>query len=157
MFLYVVNLMLAIAWATVSGSFSLANLVFGFLLGSAIFYLLRESIGSLTYFTRSFRFFSLLALFFYELGKSALIVAMVVIRPRLDVKPGILRYPLKVKSDAGITLLANLITLTPGTLSVDVSPDKRFLFVHALDCSDPDALRDDIASGFERKILESFK
>ena len=59
--------------------------------------------------------------------------------------------------DAEITLLANLITLTPGTLSVDVSDDRKYLYVHSIDCSDVEALIDDIRNGFERKILEVFR
>ena len=66
-------------------------------------------------------------------------------------------YRLKVDRNFEITLLANLITLTPGTLSVDVSEDRRTLYVHALDCSDPDRLRRSIADGFERKIREAFQ
>ncbi|NKF32215.1 Na+/H+ antiporter subunit E, partial [Pseudomonas sp. BGM005] len=50
-----------------------------------------------------------------------------------------------------------LITLTPGTLSVDVSTDRRTLYVHALDCSDPETARRGIANGFERKIMEAFR
>ncbi|MET0172908.1 MAG: Na+/H+ antiporter subunit E, partial [Agrobacterium vaccinii] len=52
---------------------------------------------------------------------------------------------------------ANLITLTPGTLSVDVSPDRATLYVHALDCSDVEATKRSIAEGFERKIMEAFR
>jgi multicomponent Na+:H+ antiporter subunit E len=47
--------------------------------------------------------------------------------------------------------------LTPGTLSVDVSPDRKTLFVHAIDCSDPERNRRDIAEGFERAIMEAFR
>jgi len=92
-------------------------------------------------------------LFVYELVLSAWRVAVLVMSPKLDIKPGIFAYPLKVDRDFEITLLANLITLTPGTLSVDVSEDRRTLYVHALDCSDPEQLRRDIAEGFERRIL----
>ena len=74
----------------------------------------------------------------------------------MDLRPGIFAYPLKVGSDFEITLLANLITLTPGTLSVDVSDDRRTLFVHAIDCSDVDKAIRDIRDGFERKIEEAF-
>ena len=57
-------------------------------------------------------------------------------------------------TDAQITLLANMITLTPGTLSVDVSADRKTLYVHAIDIESKEALIGDIAAGFERKILE---
>ncbi|RAI32921.1 Na+/H+ antiporter subunit E, partial [Rhodoplanes roseus] len=73
------------------------------------------------------------------------------------ISPGLIAYPLRVNRDFEITLLANLITLTPGTLSVDVSEDRRTLYIHAIDVPDPDQLKRDIAQGFERKILEAFR
>jgi multicomponent Na+:H+ antiporter subunit E len=157
MSLFLVNLLLAIAWASVSGSFTLANLVFGFVLSAIALYLIREEVGYVGYITRSWRIISLAALFVYELILSAWRVTTIVLSPRMDVKPGIFAYPMKVDRDGEITLLANLITLTPGTLSVDVSDDRRTLYVHALDCSDVDKTSQDIAEGFERKILEAFR
>ena len=65
--------------------------------------------------------------------------------------------PLRVDRDFEITLLANLITLTPGTLSVDVSDDRSTLYIHAIHVPDPDELREDIAGGFEQRILEAFR
>ncbi|EKF40611.1 Na+/H+ antiporter subunit E [Nitratireductor indicus] len=152
-----INILLALTWTAVSGSFSLANFVFGFILGAGTLYLIREQVGSLGYFVRSAKVISLMLLFLYELVMSAWRVMVLVLSPRMDLKPGIFAYPLKVDRDFEITLLANLITLTPGTLSVDVSEDRRFLYVHALDCSSPDDLRRDIAEGFERKIMEAFR
>lgn len=157
MTLYLVNFLLALAWAAITGSFTLANLVFGFLLGGAALHLIREQVGTLGYFGRGLRLVSLALLFLYELVLSASRMAMLVLSPRIDITPGIFAYPLKVDRDFEITLLANLITLTPGTLSVDVSEDRRTLYVHAIDCSDPDRLCQDIAEGFERKILEAFR
>ena len=157
MSLFLINLLLAIAWAAVSASFTLANLVFGFVLSAVALYLIREQVGYVGYLNRSWRVISLAALFVYELVLSAWRVFILVLSPRIDVKPGIFAYPMKVDRDAEITLLANLITLTPGTLSVDVSEDRRTLYVHALDCSDPDQMRRDIAEGFERRILEAFR
>lgn len=152
-----INILLALIWTSVSGSFSLANFIFGLLLGAGTLYLIREQVGSLGYFARSVRVISLMLLFLYELVLSAWRVAVLVMSPTMNLKPGIFAYPLKVDRDFEITLLANLITLTPGTLSVDVSEDRRFLYVHAIDCSSPDALRRDIAEGFERKIMEAFR
>lgn len=157
MSLYLANILMALAWAAVTGSFSLINLVFGFALGTVALSLIREQVGSMGYFSKARRMIALMALFVYELVLSSVRVAVMVLNPKMDLKPGILAYPLKVDRDFEITLLANLITLTPGTLSVDVSEDRRTLYVHALDCSDPDQTRQDIADGFERKILEAFR
>ncbi|MCT8999604.1 Na+/H+ antiporter subunit E [Chelativorans intermedius] len=155
--LYLINILMALIWAAVTGSFSLANIVFGFLLGALALYLIREQVGSLGYFRRGFKLAALALLFIYELILSAWRVAWLVLSPRMDIKPGIFAYPLTVERDFEITLLANLITLTPGTLSIDVSDDRKTLYVHAIDCSDPDGLRRDIARGFERRIMEAFR
>lgn len=155
--LLLVNVLLALAWAAVSGSFSLGNLLFGFVLAALALSLIREQVGSVGYFSRLRRVASLFVLFAYELLLSGFRVAVLVLSPNMNLKPGIFAYSLKVDRDLEITLLANLITLTPGTLSVDVSPDRSTLYIHALDCADPDQIRKDIADGFERKILEAFR
>lgn len=156
MSLYAISILMAVIWATVSGSFTLLNLIFGFVLSILTLYLLRERFVGAEYTSRVRRILSLVMLFLVELAKSAWKVATLVLSPNMDLKPGIFAYPLTVKSDWEISLLANLITLTPGTLSVDVSEDRKTLYVHALDCSDIEAARRDIAEGFEKKIMEAF-
>jgi multicomponent Na+:H+ antiporter subunit E len=157
MSLLLVNVLLALVWTAVSGSFSFLNFAFGFVLAIFALSLIREQVGSVGYFSRARRVMSLFLLFIYELVLSAWRVAATVLSPRMDIKPGIIAYPLKVDRDFEITILANLITLTPGTLSVDVSDDRRILYVHAMDASDPEATKRDIAEGFERKIMEAFR
>jgi multicomponent Na+:H+ antiporter subunit E len=157
MSLLLVNVLLALVWTAVSGSFSFLNFAFGFVLAIFALSLIREQVGSVGYFSRARRVMSLFLLFIYELVLSAWRVAAMVLSPRMDIKPGIIAYPLKVDRDFEITILANLITLTPGTLSVDVSDDRRILYVHAMDASDPEATKRDIAEGFERKIMEAFR
>lgn len=157
MSLFLVNVLLALAWSAVTGSFTFLNFAFGFVLAIFALSLIREQVGSVGYFSRARRVIALLLLFVYELVLSAWKVAVMVLSPRMDLKPGIIAYPLRVDRDFEITILANLITLTPGTLSVDVSDDRRILYVHAIDASDPDATRRDIAEGFERKIMEAFR
>ncbi len=157
MTVYLGVILLALAWAAVTGSFTVPNLVFGLVLGSLTLYLVREQRGPFRSAVRAGKVLSLALLFVKELILSAWRVARLVVSPRMELHPGIFAYPLKVDRDFEITLLANLITLTPGTLSVDVSDDKRLLYVHAIDCSDPEAAIKDIETGFERKILEAFR
>ncbi|RUM26335.1 Na+/H+ antiporter subunit E [Rhizobium vallis] len=154
---FLFRLLLAIGWVAVTGSASLLNLIFGFLLGAFALFIIREPLGGKTYPRRVWPVLSLAALFLKELSLSAWRVTVTVLSPDMKLKPGIFAFPLTVTSDFEITLLANLITLTPGTLSVDVSADRRTLYVHALDCSDPEATRRNIANGFERKIREAFR
>lgn len=103
------------------------------------------------------RWIMLVGLLLKELVLGALRVAWLAMRPRLELRPALVAYPLVVTSDTQITLLANMITLTPGTLSVDVSEDRKTLYVHAVDCSDPEGTVRSIADGFERKIMEAFR
>jgi multicomponent Na+:H+ antiporter subunit E len=157
MTVFVLSLVSAVIWAAITGSASIQNLLLGFGLATLALWIVRQEIGSRDRVQRLGRMLSLLLLFFKELALSAWKVAVLVLRPRIEVKPGIFAFPLTVDRDFEITLLANLITLTPGTLSVDVSDDRRTLFVHALDCSDVEATKRDIAEGFERKIMEAFR
>ena len=85
---------------------------------------------------------------------SSLRVARDVISPRPRFRPGIVGVPLDAETDGEITLLACLITLTPGTLSLDVSEDRKTLFVHSMWIGDPDGFRREIKDGFERRVLE---
>lgn len=108
---------------------------------------------------RPIGFLALMALFLVELMKSALRVARLVLSPRLSehLSPGMIDYPLTVKTDFEITLLANLITLTPGTLSVDVSADRTILRIHALEARDPEAVIRAIREGFETRVERAFR
>ncbi|WP_062014228.1 Na+/H+ antiporter subunit E [Aureimonas sp. AU4] len=153
---FVANLLLSLVWLVVTGTFSLGNLVFGFFLGAGSLFLIREQIGAVSYFRRGRKIVSLVLFLIYDLAISAWRVARTVLSPRLDVRPGVFLYRHRVSSEFEIALLSNLVGLTPGTLILDISDDERTLFVHALDCSDPNARRREIRDGFERRILELF-
>ncbi len=158
MFLLLV-ILLSLSWAAVTGSFTLMNLLLGGVIGAAATLLIRDRVDRPFILRRLFRAARLALLFFYELILSAWRVAVLVASPNMHSKlhPGIFAYPLTVTTDQQITLLANLITLTPGTLSVDVSEDRTVLFVHAIDLTDKDETIRSIREGFEAKIIEVFE
>ena len=155
--LFLVNILLAVAWAFITGSFSALNLLFGFLLASFTLWLIREQFGTMGYLRRVQRVSLLLLLFLWELVRSSVRVAITIMSPKMNLKPAFFAFPLTVDRDIEITVLANLITLTPGTLSVDVSNDRKTLYIHCLDGSDIAALRAGIASGLERRVMEAFR
>ena len=72
-------------------------------------------------------------------------------------RPGIVAIPLDIERDIEITLLANMITLTPGTLSIDVSNDKRILYVHGMHVQDLEEFKREIKDGFEKLVQEAFE
>lgn len=149
------NIGLSLVWATLTGDFSLSNLVAGFLIAYGLLWFASGTVGANSpYFGRMRIFLGFAWFFLKELWLANLRVALEVVSPRPNIRPGIVAVPLEVQSDAEITLLANLITLTPGTLSLDVSSDRSMLFVHAMYAEDPAAVRREIKEGFERKVME---
>ena len=107
--------------------------------------------------SRIWKWLALGAYFIFELVVSSLRVAWDVITPRHHARPGILAVPLDVRSDAAITLLANLVSLTPGSLSLDVSDDRSTLFVHAMFIEDADKAREEIKRQMERRVKEALE
>jgi multicomponent Na+:H+ antiporter subunit E len=141
-------------WAVLVGEVDVENLGFGFVLGYALLAVLRPLPGSAAYAARLPRAFGLLLFFLWELLLSSLRVARDVLSPRPRFRPGIVGVPLDVESDGEITLLACIITLTPGTLSLDVSDDRKTLYVHSMWVEDPEEFRREIKEGFERRVRE---
>lgn len=148
------NITLALAWVGVTGDVSPANLMLGFALGFLVLVVMRQAVGLPDYGRRTARVIGLLLYFARELVTANVRVAYDVITPTLYMRPAVIAVPLDARSDIEITLLANMITLTPGTLALDVSVDRSTLYVHAMYGEDPEAVRRSIKEGFERRILE---
>ncbi len=85
-----------------------------------------------------------LVAFVTELVVANLEVAYRVLWPSMPIDPEVIEVPLRVESDAGITTIANSITMTPGTLTMDYDEERNALYVHAIYCDDPDTLVDPI-------------
>ena len=94
---------------------------------------------------------------FIGVGIAFQVLFLLIAREPLRLRPAIIAFPLTARSDAEITLLTNLITLTPGTLSLDVSADRARLYVHALSLKSRESLISDIANGFEKKVVDVFR
>lgn len=166
----VLNFVLAVVWMALQRSVTLADFIVGFALGFAIIALtqrvLLDEVADLlasqrasavtSYPRQTWRIISFIGFALWSIVKANIDVARIVIRPRLNIKPGIIAIPLDVRSEVGITVLANLITLTPGTVTLDVSSDRRTIYVHCIDIQDADAIRDDIKQNFERRVMELF-
>ena len=148
---------LVFAWVAVTGEASVGNLLEGAVLAGLLVLLLRVPLRRRFRLEKVPKALGLLLYFLKEILLSNAAVARSLLSPVSSLSPGIVAVPLDLKSDAGITVLANLITLTPGTLSLDVSPDRKTLFVHALHVEDPDVFRRGVKEGFERRVKEVFE
>ncbi len=148
------NVFFAFFWALANGELSLSSLVIGFVLGYFVLWLTQSMMPPTRYFGRLSAAIRFAGYFLWQLLLSNLRVAYDVVTPHLYMRPGIIAIPLDAKTDQEITLLANFITLTPGTLSLDVSEDRRYLYVHAMFVDDVDKFRQSTKDGFERRLLE---
>ncbi|MGR3321781.1 MAG: Na+/H+ antiporter subunit E [Pseudooceanicola sp.] len=151
------TLILAAVWVLLQNQVSAGMVVFGLILGMII-----PRMTSI-WWPGTPKGFRLGKMFFYTLMVmwdilvANLQVAWIVLTvPNARLKPAWIVVPLKLKQPEAITILAGTITLTPGTVSADLSNEGHSLLVHVLHTDDPDAVRDDIKSRYERRLLEIF-
>lgn len=155
MMLPILNLLLTLLWAGLWGEFSMTTLGLGFVLSYVLLMVVgRGSPGFEGYFGKIPKVLAFCVYYLKELLKSNLIVAYDVLTPKHHMRPGVLAIPLRASTDLEITLLANLISMTPGTLSLDISEDRKTLYVHAMYVNDPEEMRRDITENMERRVLE---
>lgn len=150
------NLLLAAAWAIFFGAFTWLSVLSGLVIGFGLLWLLQPLHGgNASYFRRVVYWIKLIVLFFWELLVSSAQVLWDIVTPDHRSNPAIIDMPLDVKTDAGILLVTNLISLTPGTLSIDVSPDRKTLQLHVMFADDPDAVIRDLKQGMERWVIDA--
>jgi len=149
------NVLLALVWAALRGEFSLQTLVTGYILAYLILLALVRGgvLNTSPYVGRVHRVVGLAAYFLWELIKANLRLALDVATPSFHMKPGIIAVPLDARQDGQIMLLSMLINTTPGSVALDVSPDRTVLYVHVMYIETPDAAREEIKKGFERRVL----
>ena len=153
--LFRLNLLLAVGWCALWGGFTFLNLASGFVVGFLALSVASPIFGQTGYFGRVLRMANLGVYFLWELTISSALVVWDVLTPVHKSRPAILAIPLDITDPLQITVLANLISLTPGSLTLDASPDERTLYVHAMFVDDPDAVRRRIKTGFERRVREA--
>jgi multicomponent Na+:H+ antiporter subunit E len=153
-FQILINLVIAIIWMFLNESYHLVDFLIGFILGVWLLFLLRRFIPGDFYWKRVYAILYLVFLFIKELILANIEVLKLVYKPKLTLEPGIFALPTELKSNWEITLLANLITLTPGTLSVALSNDNKLIYIHAVDIADVEDTITQIKESFEKAIME---
>ena len=145
---------LGLLWALATGRPTLTNLGIGMLLAYIVLVFAQRAPALPRTLERVAKAASLLLYFLWELVVSNIRVAIEVITPGYRMRPGVVGVRLDARTDFEIAMLANMITLTPGTMSVDVSEDRRILYIHGLYVEDRDGFERSIKEGFERRLLE---
>ncbi|MCM3705462.1 MULTISPECIES: Na+/H+ antiporter subunit E [Cytobacillus] len=153
-FQILLNMFLGFMWMFLTTTYDPVAFLKGFLFGLLIIFVFRRFFQSRFYLLRVIAVINLLLIFIKELILANISVLKVVLKPKLDMKPGIFAFPTDLEKDWQITILANLITLTPGTLTISVSDDNKILYVHAMDMGEIQDEIDSIKNSFEKAIME---
>lgn len=155
--LFSVNLLLAVVWTALTDSFTVGGFLSGYVIGLGALWMTQPLYGEAgNYFVRTLRIVQLALYFVYDLVMSSFRVARDVLTPQDLSSPRILAMPLKAESDLEVLVVTNLISLTPGTLSLDVSPDRKTLYVHAMFADDPEAVIAGLQQGMEHRVRRVF-
>lgn len=108
-------------------------------------------------YNKIFTIISFILFYIKEVLMANIKMAYLILSPKSRLKPAIICIPLKYESDVEIALLVNLITMTPGSLSMDISTDRRAVYVHVMDNTDPETIKKEIQEGLQKKVKELFQ
>jgi multicomponent Na+:H+ antiporter subunit E len=152
------SILLALAWAALQGDITLANLLVGYGIGYVILALLAKGgVMPSTLAAKTAHAVELAGFFIWELMLANVRVAIDVLRPSTTIRPAVVAIPLDVTSDGEILLLSMLINITPGSVTIDLSEDRRTLYVHVMHMASAEASRREIKEGFERRVKLLFE
>ncbi len=155
---FLMNIMLTFVWVALTGHLNYANFFFGFAFGFFILWLIDRRKSSKEndrkYFNRVPKIIKFFLMMTYDMLKANIAVTYEVITPKLNMQPGIVQYAMDAQTDFEITMLSNIISLTPGTLILDVSEDKKVLYIHAMYLGDKEKFVENIKNRIEKKMLE---
>jgi multicomponent Na+:H+ antiporter subunit E len=128
-----VNLLIAFLWMFFQDEWKFLAFLNGYIIGIIILFFMRRFYQKPFYVYFVWAAFKLLYVFGRELWSSAIVVIKQILRPKINITPGIFRIDTDLEGDVEITLLSLLICLTPGSVVMEVTPDGKSLFVHAMD------------------------
>lgn len=128
-----INLFIATLWVFLQDEWSFLSFFAGYLVGIFVLFLMRRFFAHNFYLITFLNIFRLFVVFIHELFTSSIEVVMQVIRPKLDITPGIFTLETDLEGELEISLLSFLLCLTPGSVVVEVSDDNKVFYVHGLD------------------------
>lgn len=153
---FLLNITIAFLWTLLmdEDAFYITTFLTGYLIGIGILFLMHRFFGKKFYLLRVFSAIKLLLIFISELSQSSILIMKQILSPKLNIKPGIFTYEHSMEGDYELTTLALLLTLTPGSVVMEVSPDGKIFYIHAMDVeSSRDAVLKSIKV-FEKAIME---
>ncbi|MBO9451380.1 Na+/H+ antiporter subunit E [Tropicibacter sp. R16_0] len=152
------TLLLTLVWMLLANSLSLNSLVFGLFLGVVIPFVTQPYWPDQPKLRNWPMIIEYILVVLYDIVVANIVVAKIILFKRdQDRQPAWICVPLELRTPEAITVLAGTITMTPGTVTADLSSEGHNLLVHCLDAPDPDAVRDEIKQRYERRLKEIFE
>ena len=153
---FILNLFIAALWFLLKDdpNASFSTFMSGFFIGILILYAMHRFFGMQFYLGRVLKVLKLILLFIRELILSSVSVLKQVLQPQLNITPGIFTYETRLSGDWEITVLALLLTLTPGSVVMEVSEDGSVFYIHAMDIEESKETVLRSIGKFEQAILE---
>ncbi|MBO9444500.1 MULTISPECIES: Na+/H+ antiporter subunit E [Ruegeria] len=152
------TVLLTIVWVLLANNMTLNSLVFGLILGIIIPFITQPYWPDRPKLRNWPMVVEYMLVVLWDIVVANVTVARIILFKRdADRKPAWISVPLELRTPEAITVLAGTITMTPGTVSSDLSAQGHNLLVHCLDAPDPDAVRDQIKSRYERRLKEIFE
>lgn len=151
------SLVLWLIWPLLVNSFALGQVLLGALLGWAIPLLVKDFLFEVPRLRHPLRLVGYLARILGDIVIANLHVAKLVLGPKSRLRPAFIEVPMALENEFLLTVLTSIISLTPGTVSASLSPDRRTLLVHALDAQEPARLVEQVKRRYEAPLLEIFE
>lgn len=152
------TLTLIVVWQMLVNKFTLGNLILGTILGLIIPLITSPYWPDRPHLRSLPRIIEYILVVLWDICVANVQVAMIILfKANANTRPAWVTIPLDLHTPEAITVLAGTITMTPGTVSSDLSADGRSLLVHCLDAPDPVAVRDEIKRRYERRLKEIFE
>ena len=152
------TVLLTLVWLMLVNRFSINSLIFGFFLGVLIPFVIQPYWPNMSRVRSPLKVAAYIMLVMLDIVKANIAVANIILFKRVaDMQPAWISIPLRLRSPEAITTLAGTITLTPGTVSCDLSSEGHNLLVHCLHAPDPEAVKQEIIARYESRLMEIFE
>ncbi|MCF3943549.1 Na+/H+ antiporter subunit E [Oceanobacillus alkalisoli] len=153
---FFLNVFIAILWVFISDEYELqfTTFVFGYIVGIGIVFLMHRLFGERFYLARPWALFKLILIFIRETFSSSIWVLKHILSPKVTYKPGIFKYETQMRGEWEITAISLLLTLTPGSVVMEVAPEEDYLYIHGMDLEESKEMLLKSLYTFEKAIME---
>lgn len=152
---FLLNLLLTFVWVALTGQLNYSNFLFGAVLGFFILWMLTSTLdkSEKEYFYRVPKIMIFILYFLNDMLQANLQVAVDVLTKDYHTTPGIVKYEIDAKTDFEITMLTNIIALTPGTMVIDIAEDKKHIYIHTMYLKNKEKFVKRMKERTEKKLL----